>query len=165
MKKTKFLVQAAAIGGIYAALTLAFQPISFGHNIFQLRIAEALTVLPYFTPAAIPGLFVGCIVANMIGGFGILDIVFGSLATLLAAILSFKLRRNKVLVPLPPVIFNTIIVGAYLYYILLGISEMNIQSIGMIGVMGWVCLGEVLACYVLGYPLLRLLERYERIFK
>jgi uncharacterized membrane protein len=165
MKNIRFLVQAATIGAIYAALTLAFAPISFGHNIFQLRISEALTILPYFTPAAIPGLFVGCIVANIIGGFGILDIVFGSLATLGAALLSYKLRKYKILVPVPPVILNAIIVGSYLYYIFLRIAEMNIQSIGIIGVMGWVGLGEILACYALGYPLLLLLERYRKIFE
>jgi len=165
MKNIKSLVQAAVIGAIYAALTLAFAPISFGHNIFQCRIAEALTILPYFTPAAIPGLFVGCIVANIIGGFGIVDIIFGSLTTLIAAILSYKLRHHKLLVPFPPVILNAIIVGSYLYYIFLGISEMNIQSIGIFGVMGWVALGEILACYVLGYPLLLILEKYRKIFE
>lgn len=163
MKSTKFLVQAAIIGAIYAVLTIAFYPISFGHNIFQFRIAEALTVLPAFTPAAIPGLFVGCIVSNIIGGFGILDIVFGSLATLTAAFLSYKLRHKKWLVPIPPIVLNALIVGTYLYYIFLRIPDMNVT---LPAVMGWVALGQIGACYGLGYPLMILLEKYQgKIFK
>lgn len=162
MKNTKFLVQAAVIGAIYAALTIAFAPISFGHNIFQFRISEALTILPIFTTAAIPGLFIGCIVANIIGGFGILDIVFGSLATLLAALCSYWLRKHKLLVPLPPIVFNALIVGSYLYYIFLSIPEINVS---LPVIMGWVALGEILACYGLGYPLMTILERYkDKIF-
>ena len=162
MKSTKFLVQAAVIGAIYAVLTIAFAPISFGHNIFQFRIAEALTILPAFTPSAIPGLFVGCIVANMIGGFGPIDIVFGSLATLAAAYLSYRLKSKKILIPLPPVILNALIVGTYLYYIY--ISTQNIPT-SLIAVIGWVALGQLGACYGLGYPLMLVLERYKRIFQ
>ena len=97
MEKTKFWVQAALIGAIYAVLTIAFAPISYGQ--IQVRISEALTVLPFFTPAAIPGLFIGCIIANLYGGNGIIDIVFGSLATLGAAALSYKM--GKVACPIP----------------------------------------------------------------
>lgn len=163
MKSTKFLVQAAVIGAIYAVLTLIFAPISFGHEIFQLRISEALTILPYFTPAAIPGLFVGCIVSNMIGGFGILDIVFGSLATLAAAFLSYLLRKHKILIPLPPIVLNALIVGTYLYYIFL--SNPQSPHVPLPAMMGWVGLGEVAACYILGYPLLLILEKYKKIFQ
>ena len=75
MKKTNFMVQAALIGAIYATITIAFAPISYGQ--LQVRISEALTILPFFTPAAIPGLFIGCIVANIYGGQGMIDIEIG----------------------------------------------------------------------------------------
>ena len=92
MKKTVFLMQASLIAAIYAAITIALAPISYGQ--IQVRVAEALTILPAFTPAAIPGLFVGCIVANLYGGGGIIDVVFGSLATLMAAYLSYKMPKK-----------------------------------------------------------------------
>ena len=98
-KSTLFLVQAAAIGAIYVVLTLVFAPLGFGE--VQIRFAEALTVLPYFTPAAIPGLFVGCIIANFLGGALPVDILFGSIATLLGAIFTYRLRGSKWLAPLP----------------------------------------------------------------
>ena len=82
----KKLVQGALIGALYAVLTLAAAPISYG--LMQVRISEALSVLPYFTAAAVPGLFVGCIVANLLGGAALYDVIFGSLATLLAAFLT-----------------------------------------------------------------------------
>ncbi|KXG74365.1 QueT transporter family protein [Thermotalea metallivorans] len=154
MKKTNFLVQAALIGAIYAVMTIAFAPISYGQ--IQVRISEALTVLPAFTPAAIPGLFVGCIIANIYGGNGMVDIVFGSLATLLAAFLSYKMPK-KWLVPLPPVIVNGIVVGFILNYL---------YQLPLFITMAWVALGQMIACYVLGYPLLLGLEKYkDRIFK
>ena len=85
MTRTKYLTHAAIIAAVYVVLTIIFAPISYGQ--VQVRISEALTVLPYFTPAAIPGLFIGCIIANIYGGAGIIDIIFGSLATLFAAFL------------------------------------------------------------------------------
>ncbi|MGE4282989.1 MAG: QueT transporter family protein [Clostridia bacterium] len=160
MKSTKFLVQAALIGAIYAVLTIAFAPFSYG--IMQVRISEALTILPFFTPAAIPGLFVGCLLANIYGGMGLADIVFGSLATLIAASLSYLVRKYKWLVPFPPVIVNALIVGTFLYYIFMNDPEM---SAPLLVIMGWVGLGQLIACYGLGYPLMLLLKKYEHIFK
>ncbi|MCX7773324.1 MAG: QueT transporter family protein [Clostridia bacterium] len=109
----KFIVQASLIAAVYAILTTFLQ--SFGFGPIQFRLAEAMTVLPAILPASIPGLFVGCILANILGGFGIIDIVFGSLATLLAAVCTYLLRKNKFLFPFPPVFFNALIVGAYVY--------------------------------------------------
>lgn len=153
MKGTKFLVQASIIGAIYAALTIALAPISY--NLMQVRVAEALTILPFFTPAAIPGLFIGCIVANIIGGLGLLDIVFGSTATLLAAIITYKMKKS-ILAPLPPVLVNALVIGIMLSYLL---------NVPMHISIGWVGLGQLIACYGLGYPLLRYLEKYkDRIF-
>ena len=108
LKNTYFLAYGAAIAAIYVALTMAFQPISFGP--VQFRISEALCILPFFTPAAIPGLFVGCFLSNLFCGAAGLDIVFGSLATLIGAVGSYALRKSKVLVCVPPILANTIIV-------------------------------------------------------
>ena len=107
-KNTMFLVQAAAIGAIYVVLTLLFAPLSYGE--VQVRFSEALTILPYFTPAAIPGLFVGCILSNLLGGAIPVDIIFGSIATLIGAIFTYKLRgASKWLAPLPPIVANAVI--------------------------------------------------------
>lgn len=151
MKKTNYLVQAALIGAIYVVLTIAFAPISYGQ--IQVRISEALTILPFFTPAAIPGLFVGCILANIYGGQGLIDIVFGSGATLLAAFLSYKMPR-RTLVPIPPILVNAVVIGFILNYL---------YQLPLWASMGWVGLGQVVACYGLGYPLMLLLEKYRAI--
>ena len=158
MKKrgTKFLIQSAVIAAIYAALTLALAPLSYG--VMQVRVAEALTVLPFFTPAAVPGLFVGCFLANLLGPYGLADIVGGSLTTLIAAICSYKLREKPLLVPLPPVIANGVIIGAMLHY-LFGVP------VPLWGCMLGVALGEAITCYGLGLPLLKYLSRYKNIFK
>lgn len=154
MNKNRYLVHAAFIAAVYAVLTIALAPISYGQ--IQIRFSEALTVLPFFTPAAIPGLFVGCIVANFFGPGGILDVVFGSAATLIAAFMSYKMPM-KWLVPLPPVIFNGVIIGYLLHYLF---------QLPLLVTMGWVALGELVSCYFVGYPLLLLLLRYkEKIFK
>jgi len=159
VKNVRFMVQGALIAAIYAVLTVAFAPISYGP--LQVRISEALTVLPFFTPAAIPGLFIGCIIANLYGmlmgmGAGMLDVVFGSLATLLAAYLSYKMPK-KWLVPLPPVVVNGVVVGLMLYYVL---------QLPLLATMGWVALGELVACYVIGYPLILVLNIYkDKIFR
>lgn len=96
-KKVLFLVHAAAIAAIYVVLTLVFAPFSFGE--IQVRVSEALTILPYFTPAAIPGLFVGCLIGNTVGGAIPIDIICGSLATLIGAFITYRLRRHRMLAP------------------------------------------------------------------
>ena len=107
-KKTIFITQAALIAALYVVLTMAFSAFSFGQ--IQVRVSEALTILPFFTPAAIPGLFVGCLLGNILGGGIPVDIIFGSLATLLGAVGTYLLRGRKWLAPLPPILANTIIV-------------------------------------------------------
>jgi uncharacterized membrane protein len=123
MKKTTSLLiaRAAMVAAIYAVLTLAVTLTPLGTLAFgpvQVRVSEMLTVLPALTPAAVPGLFVGCIVSNLVGSAvglsGMLDVVFGSLATLLAAWLSGKMP-SRWLVPLPPVIINGIVIGLVLH--------------------------------------------------
>lgn len=112
--KVAFITQAAVIAALYVVLVIMFNYCSFGP--IQFRIAEALTILPYFTPAAIPGLFVGCLLSNILGGAAIWDIIFGSIATLIGAIGTYALRKNKWLAPLPPIIANTLIVPFVLRY-------------------------------------------------
>ena len=107
-KKTLFITEAAIIAALYTALVLIFQFSSFGP--VQFRIAEALTILPYFTPAAIPGVTIGCFLSALLSGADPIDMVFGSLATLFAAFLSYKLRGNKYLVPIPPIVVNAIVI-------------------------------------------------------
>ena len=108
-QKVTFMTQAAMIAAIYVVLTMVFAPISYGE--VQLRIAEALTILPFFTPAAIPGLTIGCLIANILGGAILPDIIFGSIATLIGAIFTYALRNcNKFLAPIPPILANTVIV-------------------------------------------------------
>lgn len=153
-KNTLFLVQAAAIGAIYVVLTVLFAPLGFGE--VQVRFSEALTVLPYFTPAAIPGLFVGCLTANFLGGALPVDILFGSIATLIGAVFTYRLRSCKWLAPLPPIAANTVIVPFVLHY---GYG-INLPIPLMMLTVG---IGEILSCGVLGMILLTGLSKYKKI--
>ena len=139
---TKKLVQGALIGALYAALTLAAAPISFG--LMQVRVSEALCILPFFTSAAVPGLFIGCLVANLAGGAVLYDVVFGSLATLF----------SKWLAPLPAVVVNALIVGALMTLVYLPGEVTYLAGSAYVGA------GQAIACYGLGMPLLYVLERY-----
>ena len=154
-KTVTFLTQAAMIAAIYVVLTYVFAPFSFGE--VQIRIAEALTILPVFTPAAIPGLFVGCIVGNILGGAILPDIIFGSIATLIGAFFTYQLRnKSRFLAPLPPIIANTVIVPFVLRYgygVALPIPFMMLT----VGV------GEVVGCGVLGLVLYTALNRYKNV--
>ena len=141
-KRILFMTQAAMIAAIYVVLTVLFAPFGFGQ--IQVRIAEALTVLPYFTPAAIPGLFIGCLIGNIIGGAIIPDIIFGSLATLIGACFTYLLRkRSKFLAPVPPILANTIVVPLVLYYA----YGFNLPIPFMMLTVG---IGEIISCGILG---------------
>jgi uncharacterized membrane protein len=159
-RSIRWITASAMIAAVYLVLTLIFYVISF--QPLQSRLAEALTVLPYFTPVAIPGLFVGCILANIIGGNGIWDVVVGSLASLLSAYLTYKISYNKpkrkLLAPLPPVLVNAVAVGIMLSILL---------KVPLIPTMVSVGIGQILACYVLGYPLMVIIEktRLSELFK
>lgn len=155
-KKVLYLVHAAAIAAIYVVLVVIFNYWSFGP--IQFRIAEALTVLPFFTPAAIPGLFAGCLLANLLGGAIPADIIFGSLATLIGAFLSYKLRKIKWLVPVPPIAANTLIVPFVLKYGY-GAEEAIPYMMLTVGA------GEIIVCGVIGMVLFFSLNRYkDKIF-
>lgn len=153
--KIRFMTKTAVIAALYAALTLLLAPFSFG--VLQFRIAEALTVLPMFTVSAVPGLTIGCFLANLMGSGQWQDIVFGTLATLLAALCSYFIRKNKWLVPLPPVVFNALIVGTYLYFLFPSEYTMlfSIASVGF---------SEMVITYVFGIPLIAVLQKNEKTF-
>jgi len=138
------------IAAIYVVLNIIFAPISYGP--IQVRIAEALVVLPFIDPSAIIGLFLGCILANIYGGLGMVDIIGGSLCTLVAAYLTYKVKNPK-LAPLPPVLINAFGVSTYLHLLFDLPYWITVLYIGI---------GEVIACYILGYPLLTWLIKNKK---
>jgi len=144
------------IASLYAVITIALAPISYGP--VQVRVSEALTVLPYLTPTAIPGLFIGCVVANVYGGLGIYDIIGGSLCTLLAAYLTylFSKTRKPILAPLPPVVVNALGVSWYLHFLFQLPYWLTVA---------YIAVGEIVACFVLGYPLLSIILRREKLLE
>ena len=155
---TRRIAHGAIIAAVYVVLCIIFQPISYGP--IQFRIAEALTIMPLFTPAAIPGLFVGCILANIIGQGVIMDVIFGSLATLIGAALGYLLRRNRWLVPIPAVIANALIIPFVLRY------GYGITDIPIALEMLYILAGEVVGCYILGEVLATILMPHKnRLFK
>lgn len=148
------MVQAAMIAAIYIVLTLMLIPLGYGP--VQFRVSEALCILPYFTPAAIPGVFVGCLLSNALGGAVILDVVFGSLATLIGAVGSYLLRRFRWAVCIPPIVSNTLIIPWILRFAY-GNDQMIPYMMVTVGI------GEVLAIGVLGNLLMVSLERYKNV--
>ncbi len=148
------IVTQGVIAAIYVVLATLLQAISFGP--VQFRVSEALTVLPFLSPYSIIGVTLGCFISNLIfmSVNGPLDLIFGTLATLIAAILTSKMK-NRWLAPLPPVVVNAIIIGAMLAWVLTpGAFWINFWIN-----MATVGLGQVCACYVLGLPLMAALER------
>ncbi|MCL1941430.1 MAG: QueT transporter family protein, partial [Synergistaceae bacterium] len=123
------------IAALYAAVAILFAPISYGE--VQLRVSEALTLLPFYMPAAVPALFAGCLIANFIGGFGLWDVVFGSGATLLAAWLSSRMP-NIWLAAVPPVIVNMLVIGIMLHFII---------DVPLIAAVIYVGSGQAAACF------------------
>lgn len=165
-KNVRFLTQAAVIAALYAVLTYVAAALNLAYGPVQFRFSEALTVLPVFTPAAVPGLALGCFLANLGSPLGIVDWVFGTGATLLAAIGTWLVGRVRVkdvpvLAPLPPVIANVVLVGFEL-------SCLSSAGTFTFGNFTWaaygasalsVGIGELVVCYALGIPLLMLLKR------
>ena len=147
------LVQAAMIAALYVVLTFIANALGLANQAIQVRFSEALTILPYFTPAAIPGLFIGCLLSNLLTGCAIPDIIFGSLATLAGAVLTYRLRKYKWLAPVPPIVANIIVVPFVLLYAY-GIKPLWLSFI-TVGV------GEIISCGVLGMLLLFTLNKYR----
>lgn len=162
-KKTLYVTQAAVIAALYVVLTLIANAFGLANYAIQVRFSEALTILPFFTPAAIPGLFVGCILSNTLTGCMLLDTVFGSLATLIGALgtyyISRKLKHNGVseyLAPIPPIVANTIIVPFVLAYVYKfeGSIPYFMLTVGI---------GEIISCGILGILLLKILKTKREV--
>ena len=149
---TRSIVRAGLIAAMYVALTLIFQPISFGA--IQFRIAEALTLLPILTVDAVPGLFIGCLIANLLGGGVWFDVVLGSIATLLAALCTRRTRKQPFLAALWPTVFNGLIVGPVVYFAYVRAPGDPVSIGTLLFTMGTVALGEIVVCYVLGIPMI-----------
>ena len=115
-KKVSMITQGAIIAALYVVLTMMANAMGLANHAIQVRFSEALCILPYFTMAAIPGLTIGCLISNLLTGALVWDVLFGSLATLLGAIGTYLLRKNKVLMMFPPVIANAVIVPFVLRY-------------------------------------------------
>jgi uncharacterized membrane protein len=145
-EKILMVARGGVVAAMYVALSVIFQPISYGP--VQIRVAEALTLLPYLWLDAVPGLFVGCLIANVYGGYGMLDVVLGSLATLAAAVLT-KFAPNKILAALSPVAVNAVVVGGYLSFLVNIPLPLSVFYVGF---------GEAVACFALGIPLIGFLE-------
>lgn len=147
----KNLCLSGIIAALYAGLTILLQAFSFGA--VQVRVSEAMTLLPLLTPAAIPGLAIGCFIANLICSTW-QDWVFGTMATLIAAILTRKLRKNVYLAAAMPVLANALIIGPMLYWMFGGSWLLNILTVGV---------GEAIACFLLGIPLIKSLEKIPQL--
>ena len=152
---TRYLTRAAVIAALYVALTYLAGLMNLAYGPVQFRFSEALTVLPFLFPEAVPGLFVGCIVSNLLSPYGALDLIVGSAATLLAAIWTNKCGRRW-FAPMPPVVANAVLVGAMIAWYEAGFGAgfplafaYNALTVG---------LGELVVCYALGLPLLKVLE-------
>ena len=150
------LATAAIIAALYTVMSLMSSVFGLTYGAIQCRFSEALTVLPFFLPEAIPGLFVGCLVTNLMSTVGPLDIILGSMATLLAALWTAKMP-NKWLAPLPPVICNAVIIGAMIAWYEAGFGPGFGAAFAYTAVT--VGIGEAIACYVLGMLLLAILPR------
>jgi len=142
------LAAGGLVAALYVGLTVIFAPISFGP--VQFRVAEMLTLLPVLSPVSVPGLFLGCFLSNLIFGAPWQDVIFGSLATLGAAYLTRLFRKDLWLAALMPVLVNGLAVGSTLALV---------YGLPWLATMGFVALGEAGVCYVLGVPMLRLLEK------
>lgn len=178
--KSSYIAQAGMIAAVYAAATLITLLLlqGFAWGPVQFRISEVVCVLAVLTPAAVPGLTVGCIVANLIasavngtGALGMLDVVFGSLATLAGAWWCWKMRARPKVALLGPIVANALIVPAYLPLLLQGLGFYTIPftSISLDGaylpmyLFGVVStgIGEGLVMYILGLPLVKALKRFN----
>lgn len=161
-KKVVIICQAAMIAALYVVLTFIANALGLANNAIQVRFSEALTILPYFTPAAIPGLTIGCLLSNWLTGCTILDIIFGTLATLIGALLTYALRRFKWLAPVPPILANTIIVP-WVLRISYNLTDAIPYLMITVGV------GEIISCGLLGMILLFALTKVgkngKNIFK
>ncbi len=156
-KKTRFLTQSALIASLYVALTLISASMGLASGAIQVRISEALAVLPIFTPSAISGLFVGCLAANLVTGAALWDIVFGALATLLGALGTYFLRKRRFLALIPPILSNTLIIP-FVLKIAYGVGE------GYSFLFLTIFIGELISCGIFGAVLGKAISK-TKIFR
>ncbi len=154
-KNVRYMTQAAMIAALYTVLTFIANALGLASGVIQIRFSESLCILPYFTPAAIPGLFLGCLISNILTGCALPDVIFGSIATLIGGYTTFFLRKKKWLAPLGPITANAIIVPFVLLYAY-GIKPLWFSFLT-------VTAGEIISCAVIGMPLLFTLEHYRHI--
>jgi len=151
-KNVANLTRAAIIAALYVVLTYIANALGLASGSIQVRFSEALTILPFFTPAAIPGLFVGCLLSNILTGCALPDIIFGSIATLLGALGTYFLRKKSPwLAPVSPIAANTVVVPFVLLYAY-GVQPLWLSFIT-------VGIGEIISCGVLGMLLLFALKK------
>ena len=160
---TLFITQAAVIAALYVALTYISSAMGLAYNSVQFRLSEILTVLPVFTPAAIPGLTLGCFLANISSPFGIIDILCGTLATFLASVVTYSVRNITlkglpVLATIPPVLFNALIIGLEIWYLEGRIPEIFFVSALQVGA------GQAVMCIVAGLAFIRAVKK-TKIFE
>lgn len=153
-KNVFFIVHASVIAALYVVLTFIANALGLASNAIQVRFSEALTVLPFFTPAAIPGLTIGCLLSNILTGCALPDIIFGTLATLIGAVFTHLLRKSEWLTPIPPIAANTLIIPFVLYYAY-GIKPLWLSFIT-------VGAGEIISCGILGLILLNVVKKYRK---
>ena len=157
-KKTAYITQAALIAALYTVLTIIAAGFDLASGAIQVRFSEALTIMPFFTPAAIPGLTLGCLLSNILTGCALPDIIFGTLATLLGALGSYALRSNRFLCAIPPIVSNALIIPfilTYAYHIPGGIP-LFMLTVGI---------GELISCMGLGQILIQALLPFRgRLF-
>ena len=150
------VAQGGIIAALYVVLTLVSNAFGLANGAIQVRISEALTVLPVFTPAAIPGLFAGCIISNTLTGAVLPDIIFGSLATLAAGIVTYRIRHmNRFLAPVPPILANTLVVPFVLRYAYGAEDAIPFMMLTVFA-------GEFISCGVLGMMLYPVMSRILR---
>ncbi len=151
-KRIILITEGAMVAALYVVLTVFVAAFDLASGAVQVRISEALTILPAFTPAAVPGLFAGCLISNIITGCAPMDVVFGSLATLIGAVFTYLLRnRSRYLASVPPILANTLIVPFVLYYVyqIPGSIPFFMLTVGA---------GELISCGILGQMLYTLLN-------
>ena len=150
--KTKFITKAGIIAALYVVLTFITNLFGLADKAVQVRFSEALTILPVVTPAAIPGVTLGCLISNIVIGCTPIDIVFGTLATLIGAIGTYLLKKNKYLAIIPPILANTIIIPFVLMYST-G-TELNFWYCAFT-----ICIGQIISCGILGLYLLKQISK------
>ena len=154
-QNTKALSKSAIIAALYVVFTYLATMTGLSSGVIQVRFSEMLTVLPAYTPAAIPGLFIGCLISNLLSGCVIWDVIFGSLTTLLAAILTYAFRKHKWFAPVPPIVCNTLTIPFVLSYAY-GASGSIPFFMLTVGI------GEIISCGLLGGILMMSLKKMQK---